>query len=313
MKRKIFTTIALFTLLNAQESYEDKLIQYHQTISQWLTQSTDSLDRYLSSQESKAPNNTQIDLSLTLIPGTDGSFDTDYGFNVHLDMPRFSKKVHFLFNQIEDNWSGTKGNKPPQLHNDIYDKNREKNYNFGFEYRGIDSDKFHLGLTGGVRFNKSIIEPYIGVDAKKRLLQTDKQNIYFKNIVKLYLKGEIQDIAKVESIYNIDKSSLIGTGATLGYSSNSDNQSLLLDANYFYALDRNRYINSGIMGSYSLTKFSHIKADQYKIFTQYRDRLLNKDWLYYKVTPSIQWKRINDFHSSFHVGVTLGVKFGAIK
>ena len=308
--KKIITTITLLTALNAQESYTDKLIRYHQSVSEWLTQNIDYIDRYLSGTNSKKPNHSQVDISFTLIPGSDGSFDTDYGFSLNLDMPRFSNRLHLLFNQIEDNWKGTKGSTPPQLHNDIYDKSREKNYNFGFKYNKIQTDKLSFDLTGGVRFSKNFFEPYIGLIVTKNLLRKNKTTIDFTNEAKLYIGGELQNVSTLERVYNIDEKSLFSSSLSLGYSSNSNDQSLLLSSNYFYAIDNNRYINSGALISSTLTQFKSPKANQYKIFTQYRDNLLHKKWLYYKVTPSVQWKRENNFHASYHLGITLGMKFG---
>ncbi len=304
MKKLILLSIATIALAEDTLSILDK---YHETISDWVTLKSDEIDRYLSKkQDNKVLSKSVIGLEYTVGYDTKESFSNNIDFSFGIDLPRFKNKLHLMAESIKYDLKDLK-TAPPKL---FQKENEKRSYNVALEYNKIKNKKMKFSFTGGVRFDKVFFEPYVGVIAKYNLDKTSNWDNTFQNKFIFYTSGEVSDIVSFESLYQLDKDSLIGVYNSIGLNSNTEYQSLGSEVSYFHQIDDNSNYKVGGQISGSLKNLIDPKVNRYKLYTQYKNNIANRDWLYYKVTPSIAWKREYDFKPSYKVDLTLGMKFG---
>ena len=304
MKKLIF--ICITSLLYAEDTLSI-LDKYHATLSDWIVLKSDEIDKYLSKKnDNKILSKTVIGIEYTLGYDTKDGFSNNIDFSFGLDLPRFKNKLHLMAESLRYDLKNIK-NSPPKL---FLKENEEKSYNVALEYNQINKNNMKFSFTGGVRFDKIFFEPYIGVIGRYKLKNIGNWDNTFQNKFLFYTSGEVDDIVSFENIYSFDEKSLVGIYNSIGFNSSTQYQSLGSEVSYFHQIDNNSYYKVGAQINGSLKNLTNPKIDRYKIYTQYKNNIANRDWLYYKITPSIAWKRENSFKTSFNLKLTIGAKFG---
>jgi len=304
MKRVIF--ICATSLLFGSDTLSI-LDKYHEAISDWVILKSDEIDRYLSKKnDNKILSKTVIGIEYTVGYDTKKSFSNNIDFSFGIDLPRFKNKLHLMAESIKYDLKNLK-TEPPKL---FQKENEKRSYNIALEYNKIKNKKLKFSFTGGVRFDKILIEPYIGVIAKYKLKKVSNWDNTFQNKFIFYTSGEVSDIVSLENLYPLDKNSLIGIYNSIGLNSSSEYQSLGSEVSYYHQINNSSYYKVGGQIDGSLKNLIDPKVNRYKLYAQYKNNIANRDWLYYRVTPSIAWKREHNFKPSYRLDFTLGIKFG---
>ncbi len=302
-------TLPLVTFTSAEVS---KLDSYHLFLSNWVMNSSDNLDRYLvEKNDTKSLSNTKIDIAYEGGLNTAGGFLNNLDFGLSLNLPRFENKVKLSVSKVKQNWNATDANGNVVSNMDISsNKSDDDKYDLMVEYQNHKGKRSSVGFTGGVRFNKVFFEPYIGLKAKYLIYSNDLNLLVAKNVLRFYLAGEIRDTISAKYIRLIDSDLQFGWYGNIDYSSKSNEQVLKSEFILHKKLGEFTFIRGGFFASSKLTNFKNPKKENFELYARYHHKLLNRDWLYYELTPAIEWKNDDKFSGSFTLKFKVGATFG---
>ncbi len=311
MKKLLLFIFINFSFLYSSSFY-DNLDKYHYIISQWLLDKTDLIDRYLAdiNTTKRVKNKTKIDISFEIGKFTNiNSFYHNLDYSLNLDLPRFQNKWKLKLEKIKQhNFSILKSNE------ELLSKtNRDKNttFNLSLFFTPIKGKKSIFSLDGGVRFNKKfLIDPYIGVVIGRKLKKNQKKDFNIKNNIRFYLSGEFKDLLKAFYFYKYENNQIVGWNGNFVWSSEVNTQYFSSEIFSLKFLNKNSFYKVGFISTASLKNFKHLRKEDFEFYIKYRDKLLNKKWLYYEITPATKWERKNNYKTSIGIKLKIGAIFG---
>ena len=314
MKKSNLIKILIFTplLTFAQEdsSMSNLLDKYHQIISYWVIDGSDSIDRYLSgTKDKKRLSKTKINLSYEIGTYNTGGLVNNFDFGISLSLPRFKNKAKITLEKVNRDKSLFGNNREAVLSKKDDDTSLDS-YNLALKYSQWGGKKSKIGLTGGIRFNKLIVEPYLGVIAGYSIKSNNKENINLKNILRFYLAGEIKDSLSAQYLYNYSSDLLLGWRGNIDYSNKSDEQTFISEFICHKYVNEYKFFRFGFISTASLTNFKHFRKGDFEIYSKIHNKMMDKKWLYYEVTPSLDWKRKDNYKTSVGIKFKIGASFG---
>lgn len=308
--KKIITTLTLLQyLLVAQESILDK---YHYKVSNWLLAKSDYLDKYLTdNNDTKHLSHTKVGISYEITSNSSGGISNNFDFSLSLSLPRFQNKMKLKLDKVKKNWNSIDDNGVILPLNSIQkDTTLDDSYNLGLEYSQWKGKRSSIKFTGGLRFSKIILEPYIGIIAGYKIYNRDRIETSIKNKLLFYTSGEIKNTSSLQYLYSIDRDNLIGVYAILEYSTDEDDQTIKSEFMWHRRIDNRSYFKSGFIATAKLTKFKNLKRENFELYSRYHNKFRDKDWLYFEITPAVDWKKEDNFKPSATLKLKVGATFG---
>ncbi len=310
---KKFLLLLLFPLFTIADSIELSLDKYHYIISQWILDKSDFVDRYLADINSSVKENrTIIDVSVEVGKfSTQKSFYHNVDFSMQLDLPRLRDKLKVTFQKVREESSLLNRNSEALLSRSSDLKN--ESYNLALSYSPFSNKNIVFSLDGGVRFNKFFFEPYIGILTAYKIRRDKKVDSNIKNSLRFYLAGEVKNLLLAQYFYKYKEDIVLGWLGSFIYSNELSNQDISSEIFALKLLDKYRFGRVGFIATAHLKHFKNPKTDDFELYFKYHNKLLNKKWLYYEITPSLHWKRKDDYKTSVGIKVKVGATFGAVK
>jgi len=311
---KKFLLIATITpFLSFANKSDSSLDKYHYIISQWILDKTDLVDRYLSDiHDTKKENHTTIDISIEFgkFTRTDSLYH-NVDFSIHLDLPRLKNKLKLTLEKVSKNSTLLNKNREKLLSKSS--DNSDEGYNLALSYAPWDKRRFFVSFDGGVRFDNYFIEPYVGILSGYKIKKSKKVEANVRNSLRFYLAGEVKDLLLGEYFYKYNENVVLGWMGSFVYSSEQSTQSISTEFFALRLLNKDSFARVGFISNFHLHNFKNPKKDDFELYFKYHNKLLNKKWLYYEITPSLNWKRKDNYKTSVGLKVKIGATFGAVK
>ena len=301
-----YLSILTFLLVSADAEFHSKRVdKYHDKISHWLVDSSNSIDDYLTDTNSTESSKTFAELKTSF--AAENTQDIDYGvrLKLRLDLPKIKKELRLIFEDADSDdqlYDGTVLNNDHHL--------EEKEYYLRLDYLKLIKKKLHLRAGVGVRFRKSSLHPYINIKSKYYQYNMEKSKVIVSNRFRLYIDGDYENTLATYRFIYLDDSLYFTFTNTLRYRSWDEVQKIATNMTFIKSLSNERETTVGLSFINDLNNRS-IHSRYYQLHTSYRDKLYG-DWIYYEVTPSILRRRENGFDPTFRFMLNIGMKFNAM-
>ena len=298
--------ILTFLLVSAHAEFHSKRVdRYHDKISHWLVDSSNSIDNYLTDSNSTESSKTFAELKTSF--ATENRQDVDYGIRLklRLDLPKIEKELRLIFEDADSDdqlYDGT------ALNNDYHLE--EKEYYLRLDYLKLIKKKLHLRGGAGVRFRKSALHPYLYIKSKYYQHNTKESKVIVSNRFRLYIDGDYENTLATYRFLHIEEALYFTFTNTLRYRSWDEVQKISTNMSFVKSLSVGREASVGLSFINDLNNWS-IHSRYYQLHTSYRDKLYG-DWMYYEILPSILRRRENDFDPTFRLMLNIGMKFNAM-
>ena len=314
MRKFIILIVLPIVAIESKSELSRKLELYHLVVSKWVMDKSDAIDRYLAgSEDSENLSNTKVTVAYEFGFNSKGRFLHNYDFALSLNLPRFQNKVKLTFEKV-NKYKSLINSKESFLSKSSPELNSESNYNLALNFSQWSGKKSSVYFTGGVRFNsKLLIEPYIGLVSGYNIKSTKKVIFNVKNTLRYYLAGEIKDNLSTQYLYNYRSNILLGWLGNIEYTSKSDTQTLTSEFIWQKAVDKYKFYRIGFVADGTLKHFRHFQKNDFYAYLKYHNRYRGKDWLFYELTPSVEWRKRDNYHTSFGLKFKIGATFGGIK
>ncbi len=308
MKKIILLTIPIL-LFSEDISIFDK---YHIVVSKWIMDKSDALDRFLAgTQDSKSLSNTKVTLSYELGANNLGKFSNDFDFSLSLNLPRFQDKAKITLEKVLNNKSLVGNNRESQLSKS--DENSDNKYNLALSLSQWRGKKASIYLTGGLRLGKNIIDPYIGVVSGYNVISNNKKEFNIKNTIRYYFAGEIKDNLSTQYLYNYSDHILLGWLGNLDYSNREKEQILTSEFIWHRSINKYKFYRVGFIANAKLKHFKHLRKNDFEVYVKYHNKFRDKDWAFYEITPFVDKRKEDNWHTTYGVKLKVGATFGGIK
>jgi len=300
-------------VLIAQESLTSQYLErYHKSISYWIMDGSDIVDRYLAdTNDTKKLSKTRVKIAYEFGTNSKSGSSNTLDFGLSLSLPRLENKAKITLEKVNKT-TGLFGNNAESTLSKKED-NFDDSYNLALKYSQWRGKKSSIALTGGIRFNKIFFEPYIGLIAGYTIINNTKENLTIKDTLRFYIAGEIKNNFSTQYLYNYSNDILLGWRGNFEYSNKSDIQNLISEFIWHKYIDEDKFIRVGFVSTATLTNFKKPKKDNFELYTKYHNKMLNKDWLFYEVTPSVDWKKEDNYKTSVGVKLKIGATFGGFR
>ncbi len=312
--KKLYLLLVLSAILFSKSNKYD-LDKAHILASNWIMNKSDFLDRYLANKhDTKHLSNTKLNIAYEVGLNTSGGLSNNFDFGLSLRLPRFEKKVKLKIQKVKEEWNAldNSGNVVSNVGLSSSISNKDK-YDLMLQYRGHKGKRSSIGLTGGVRFNKIFWEPYVGIKAKYIIFQEEKQVLLLRNTLRFYISGEMRDTLYSKYVRRLGINSQFGWYNNLDYTSKSNKQDLKTEFVLQTSNNNYSFFRTGFIAWAKLKNFNNPRKENFEIYTKYHNKMRNKKWMYYEVTPAIEWKRKDNFKPSFTLKFKIGATFGGTR
>ena len=298
--------ILIFLLVSVYGEFQSKEIdRYHQQISHWLIDSSNTVDDYFTDSNSTETSNTFAELKTSF--AVENTQDVDYAIRLklRLDLPKIEKEFRLIFEDADSDdqlYDGT------ALNNDYHLEERE--YYLRVDYLKLIKKKLHLRGGPGIRFRKSTLHPYINIKSKYYQYDTKESKVILSDRFRVYIDGDYENILAAYRFLELDESVYFTFTNTLRYRSWNEGQKIATHFTFTKSISEEKESSVGLSFINDLNNLS-IHSRYYQLHLSYRDKLY-KDWMYYEIRPSILRRRENDFHPTFRLMLNVGMKFHVI-
>ena len=313
--RKIILIIIPFIFVKAESDLSQLLEKYHFVASKWLMDKSDVIDRYLSdSDDDKNLSNTKVSIAYELGVNSKGRFSNDVDFSLSLSLPRFSNKVKLTLEKVNTYRSLIDSKESRLSNSESKISSNDDQYNLALKFSQWSGKKSSIYFTGGVRFNsKFLLEPYIGFVSGYSIEDTKKIVFNVKNTFRYYLAGEVKDNLSTQYLYNYKDDILLGWLGNIEYTNKSSHQTLTSEFIWQKVTNSYKFYRVGFVADAKLKNFKHLRKNDLYVYVKYHNRYRDKDWLFYEITPSLEWRRRDNYHTSFGLKFKIGATFGGIR
>jgi len=302
-----YLSLLPFLLIFAHAEFDSKSVDtYHDAISHWLIDSSNSIDAYFTDSNSTTSSKTFAELKTSF--ATENTQDVDYAvrLKLRLDLPKIEKELRLVFEDADSDdklYDGTRLNNNYHL--------EEKEYFLRLDWLKFIKKKLHLRAGAGVRFRKSMLHPYLDIKSKYYQENRKRSKVIVSNRFRLYVNGDYEDTLATYRFLYLDEDFYFTFINTLRYRSWDEVQKIVSHMTFTKLLSNEREVNVGLSFINDLNHWS-IHSKYYQLHATYRDNFY-RDWVYYEVTPSILRRRENGFDPTFRLMLTIGIKFNAIE
>jgi hypothetical protein len=313
MKKILLLTLPIIAF-SANSDLNNNLDKYHTLVSKWVMDKSDVVDRYLASKDdNKNLSNTKVSVAYEIGSTSKGKFSNNYDFSLSLNLPRFKDKVNLTLEKV-NTYKSLINSKESFLSKSDSQTNSDDNYNLGISFSQWSGKKYATHLSGGVRFNsKFLLEPYVGVVSSYNIKSTKKTEINIKNTLRYYLAGEIKDNISSQLLYNYGSDVLLGWLGNFEYTSKSSKQTLTSEFILQKEYSSYNFYRLGFVANAKLTHFKNPKKNDFYIYFKYHNKYQNKDWMFYEITPSVELRKENKYHTTVGLKLKVGATFGGIR
>ncbi|SFV65729.1 hypothetical protein MNB_SV-12-239 [hydrothermal vent metagenome] len=276
--------------------------RYRDELSTWLVDSSNSIDNYFIEANGTATSTTYAELKTSFALESGRSSEYAIRLRLRLNLPKVQEKLRVVF---EDSDSDDDFYDSTKLDNDRYlDK---KDYYLRLEYFNYIINKLSFSLSGGVKLNRLDIYPYVNLKVKYNVDSSDNNKRVVSNRFRYYINEDIEDIISYNILYPLEESFYCTVRNSVRYRNWQDYQQIVNSISFVKSIEKNRYLS---VGASLLNELEDIDLTlQYpKIYSTYRGKLY-KEWIYYELTPSILWRKENDYHESYRFMVSIGMIF----
>ena len=299
-----FILTFLLTSVNA-EFHSKRVDKYHNKISHWLVNSSNSIDTYFTDSNSTESSKTFAELKTSFATENTQNFDYGVRLKLRLDLPKIEKELRLIFEDADSDdqlYDGTVLNNNYHL--------EEKEYYLRLDYLKFIKKKLHLRAGAGIRFRKSSLHPYLNIKSKYYQQNTPKSKVIVSNRFRVYIDGDYENIFATYRFLQLDEALYFTFTNTFRYRSWDEVQKIATNLTFIKSLSNDRQASVGLSFINDLNNWS-IHSKYYQLHASYRAKLY-RDWMYYEVSPSILRRRENDFDPTFRFMVSIGMKFNAM-
>lgn len=302
IRHYIFSFFFLLLTVSHAEFNASTLDKYHDDVSFWLVDASNTLDDYLTESNSTQTSKTHAELQTSFAVESTQSSEYAIRLKLRLDLPKIKKQLRVVFEDATSDdtlYDGT------VLNNDYHIE--EKSYFLRFDYFKYIKKQLHLSAGAGVRFRKSSLHPYINIKAKYNLHKREKERVLLSNRFRLYADGDVENITAFKRLWTISDSLYYTFNNTFRYRSWENSQKIVNNVSFVKPLG---LVETASIGASLVSELEDrsIQGNYYSLYMSYKN-LLHSDWIYYEVTPSFMRREENHFNTSYRLMVNFGVIF----
>jgi hypothetical protein len=300
--RYIFSSLIILLTFSHAEFDSKVLDKYHDDISFWLVDTSNTLDDYLTESNSTQTSKTHAEVQTSFAVESTQPNEYAIRLKLRLDLPKIRKQLRVVFEDATSDdtlYDGT------VLNSDYHIE--EKSYYLRFDYFKYIKKELNLSAGAGVRFRKSSLHPYINIKAKYHLHKSDKEKVLLSNRFRLYVDGDIENITAFRRLWTIGDSLYYTFNNTFRYRSWENSQKIVNGASFVKSFG---LVERATIGASLVSELENksIQGNYYSLYINYKN-LLYKDWVYYELNPSLMRREENHFNTSYRFMVNLGVLF----
>jgi len=299
-----FFLIFIFSLLSAQEDMS-LLDKYHDGLCEILVNTSNSIDNFfIQDSNTSLSSRTHAELLTSLAKETYTDMEKDIRFRLRLDLPKIQKNLRLVF---EDESSDDLLYDSTTLNNQ---KLKDKPYYLRLDYFSYIKNTFNTRIGGGIRFRSGHLVPYLNIHSKYELYNKNNHKSQLLNRFRYYSDGKIENNFQFNSLYTIYDDIYVTWDNDFYYSRDNAFETLSDDLSLVYLLSEKKQLNLGLGISSDVEKFQKLNVEYYYLHSSFY-HLFYKDWVYYKLSPSILKRRINGFKPSYRFLVNVGIYFNS--
>jgi len=289
------TVLAEEVPLNSES--KSMLIRTCRTIKRDVESVTRKIDDFfVSGQKVSQIPETKYKLRFELFAEEDGRFDLRPRINTHIFLPNLENRLAFVLNNY------SRDILPKE---DLKKRTLEEQITAGFRYYFPWTKEWTTSFGYGLRFHgiKPVI--YSRFDFLRHCIELNNWLIYFQQNFFWYSDDGAGELTQIDFDRPLNDTFLFRTTTSALWSRESDGleleQAFLLSID-FKKKERMIFIRTSVSGH----KSSELQLDNYSLDITYRTQL-GKPWLYFYVTPQLEFPREENFKDipSIRLGVEL--------
>jgi hypothetical protein len=297
----IFYILSLFNI-----SYADfnttALDSYRDNLSNWLVNTSNSIDNYFIEENGTLSSKTYAELKTSFAFESKRPSEYAIRLRLRLNLPKIQKKLRIVF---EDSDSDDVFYDATQLDSDK--DLSEKNYYLRLEYFNYIWNRLNFSMSGGVRFKKLDIHPYLNLKVKYSVESSDNNERVISNRFRYYINDDIEDVVSYNTLYPIEDSIYCTVRHSFRYRNWQEYQQIVNSTSCIKNIEKNRYLSVGA-SILSELEDDELTLQYPKIYWTYRGKLY-KEWIYYELTPSVLWRKENSYNESYRFMINIGTIF----
>ncbi len=307
MIRKWFLIILFLTSFVGAVENNSGIDRYRDDVSRWLIDTSSSIDNYFFDETNESLRNktyAKLVSSFAIEERNGNKIEYDVRLKLRLNLPRVQKHLRLVFEDDDD------GNDDQTSLGDNHQLS-EKDYHLRVEYVDYVVKRFKFGMGTGIRLRNLLIYPYLNFKTKYTIHDTNKYQSAFLNRLRWYVNGDVENIFEynfVNNINSIDKTLYFNWYNKLTYMNTEDMEDLLNGVALIKIFDKKTRSSVGFSLLSKMYNFKITNLDYAQYYVTHQ-KTFYKDWMYYKVTPSMLWRKVNDYRCSYRFMVNIGMIF----
>jgi hypothetical protein len=302
MLKKLFFVTIILTAISYAEINTTTIDKYHSDLSHWLVETSDSIDGYFIEGNTTQQSKTYAELKTSFAVENQHSSEYAIRLRLRLNLPRIQKKLRVVFEDADSDdelYDGTK------LDNDSHLE--KKDYSLRLEYFNYIKNKLNLTIGAGIRIKQLHLRPYFDLKGRYSLHEDSKEKIMINNRFRYYTNGDIENKISLNTLYYFDESFFFNTNNYIQYKNSKKSQTIVNNYSYIKILDNKRQARAGVSFVSNLDDME-LFLDHIQLYGIYR-YVFYKNWLYYEISPSILFRKENNYNTSYRFMVNFGAIF----
>ncbi len=291
----------IFNMSYAEFNVTD-LDRYHDELSNWLVDTSNSIDNYFIEENGTVSSKTYAELKTSFALESKRSSEYAIRLRLRLNLPKIQKKLRVVF---EDSDSDDDFYDSTKLDNDKHLD--DKDYYLRLEYFNYIWKRLNFSMSGGVRLKRFDVHPFLNLKVKYDVESLNKNERVISNRFRYYINSDIEDVVSYNILYPIDDSNYCTIRHNFRYRNWQNYQQIVNSASCVKKIEKNRYISIGA-SLLSELEDKDLTLQYPKIYWKYRGKLY-KEWIYYELTPSILWRKENSYNESYRFMLNIGTIF----
>ncbi len=306
--KKILILLSLLSSISfATKNDTCYLDKTHKTLSDWVYNTSNSLDLFFAKKDINSLQSTGSYLDLSLDSYLEERKKTNYRLNVkfRLKLPRTQKRLNIVFEDYKKTLSIDKQN------SDTVGNSLENNsYILGIQMEKLKSKYMQANFGGGIRFSGISPDTYISIYIGKDFYNFSNWQLEFNNQVRYFAKRGLDNTA------NISLSKVLNQNIKFSFQNSYHfikNRNRLNEVSNSFIVEQYVGKNRGFSYLASIYSFSdrdrNFKINYYLAKVTYK-RYFYHNFAYYELSPGLIFRREDDFKPNARIVFKIGIFFG---
>ncbi len=279
----------------------------HEVLSDWIYNTSNSLDLFFAKKDIDSLHSTGSYLDLSFNSYAEERRELRYRLNVkfRLRLPRTQKRWNLIFEDYKKTLSTDKQNSDT-----IGDSLENNSYILGIQMEKIKSKFIEVNFGGGVHFSGISPDVYTSLYLNKDFYNSLSWQFEISNRIRYFIRK------KLDNTFSVSLSKILSEKTKFSF---QNSYRFIEDQNYLNETE-NSFLIEQYLGKkeglyYALSAYSFgdrdrdFKLNYYLAQVSYK-RYFYHNYAYYELSPGIIFRRENSFRPSAKIVFKIGIYFG---